>query len=363
MNPICWILPAACSTGQVASQFNWLSSFLSLFDTNAAGDTLRETLASIQSTYQFDLGAAGFVQTYKQLFGLMMILSTVLFFWALLSLAFNRNAGMEDFVGLAAPFKVYMFGAFLLPAAEVVKWFGQLITWIVNVLLGGDAWMGNVTQGFSFGGFWVRLFGKFETGLLHLEIIPLQLMVPLIIFMGLITYSLTTFKKNYTMGTPSRWMWALLATAFLLQPVLTAFIGLGGKLIMATHLSDGDKSLLVLLLIGMSLFLWMFVFRAINRKIKTHVENQVRIRGEVRNQPYGYQQQLIDARQTFNTRMNTINNAGYKKEGLRYARHATVDMALPALAAKTASAIHPVAGAAVHVGHAFLKGRRPPKKL
>ncbi len=357
-NPACWILPGLCSNGQVAGEGSWLGDLLSLFDSDAAGDTLRSALETVQSTRQFDLGLVSFVTTYQQLFGLMLILSVLLFSWTLLRLAISNSNGEESVAGLLAPFKIFVFGSFLLVAGSFIRYLGELATWIAKQFLREQNWVDDVTRGFSFGGFWVRIIGKVLSGLLRLEIVPLELWVPLFILMGLITYSLTAFRSNYVMGKPSRWMWALLLTALTLKPALTLYFGIGGGLIMNSDAPEGDKSVMVLALLATSLFLWMFVFMAFNKRIQAYVDNRVQVRGDVRNRPSGTGRQQVEVNRTFNARQSNINRSAQGKHGLRSARHATTDASLGALAKKAASSGHPAVGTTVVIVHAFFKGRR-----
>jgi hypothetical protein len=357
MNPVCLVFPSFCS--QVGGGLDGMNQLLNLFNGNNAAGTLVTVLAEVQATPIFNLGLPAFLQIYRSVFGLVLVLTLIIFAFNLLRLTISASRSDDLSFGFAACFKIFLVGAWLPAAATLVVYMSQIFTKLVIVLLAGQQWQSSLEQSFSLGGFFTRVVGGLIGSLLLWELIPLQLLVPLLILLGLISYSLTAFKSGYEMGKPSRWMWALLLTALILKPLLLLFLGLGGSLILMVNAPDSSRSVLVLTLIVFSLFMWMIVFWMVNRRIETAVKNQVTVRGQVRSQRAGASNAYVDARRMGDARTQNING---KKAGLRTARHVAVDSGLSRLATKAAASPQPhirVAGVGVKLGHAFFRGRRP----
>lgn len=359
-NPVCIFVPYICENGELKAEAGGFGDFFRVFDKNAAGDMLRVALATVQSTPLFDAtakDAKSFLVTFRDLFGLMLVVSVPLFCWALVSLARSRSSGDDDLTGVLAPLKIFVVGTFLIPVFMVLKFVAELATWAVGQVYEEDTWLEHVERGFSLGGFFSRAFGFAGSGFLNAEAKTLQWLVPMLLVLGLVTYSLSSFKSNYTMGRPSRWMWSLLITATLLQPALTAYLGIGGNIIMTRDASDGDKSTMAIALIFTSLFLWMFVFFAINKKIKTAVDNRVEVRGRIRNRPDGTQQQRVEARQISDNRSLNLNSKT-RVGGLRQVRYDMADRRGRLAAEAATAAGHPGRALYIRTKHSFFKGRR-----
>ena len=333
-----------------------MGDLLGLFSTNGAIDSLRMVLDVAQSTPVFDLRLQAFVDVYRSIYGLVLVLTLVMFAINLVSLSIGRNQYDDPTFGLVPLVKVFLVGAYLPALVTAMAYMSDLFTKLIMAAINDQPWSEAVAGGLSVSGFFTRLTANILSKLLWLELVLAQLAIPFLVLIGLVTYGLTAFRSSHVMGKPGQWTWALLVTALIFKPLVVLVIGLAGRSIIAFNYDDTARSVWVTFALFVSLFAWIFIFVMVKRGIATAVENQVQVRGHVRAERARSAGENEAAVRRMHAR--SIGGDGNKRQGTRTAGRAATDLTASAVSSRLAATAHPVAGGAVTIAHAFLKGRR-----